>query len=142
MTTIVTRLGKGLPLTYAEMDANLTNLNNDKVEVTTFAAHLTNPTDAHDASAISLLDTGNYFTSATVEGALAEIGASGVSFSYFTQSRNITAPNATVPAHSFSVNGAEVNIDAVFSPKGTGAILAQVPNGTLAGGNKRGNNAV
>lgn len=34
MTTIVTRSGKGSALTTAEMDANLTNLNTDKVETT------------------------------------------------------------------------------------------------------------
>lgn len=33
MTTIVTRAGKGSPLTNAEMDANLTNLNSGKAEV-------------------------------------------------------------------------------------------------------------
>ncbi len=32
MTTIVTRLSKGAPLTNTEMDANLNNLNNDKLE--------------------------------------------------------------------------------------------------------------
>lgn len=32
MTTIVTRAGKGSPLTNAEMDQNLINLNNDKLE--------------------------------------------------------------------------------------------------------------
>ncbi len=32
MATIVTRAGKGSPLTNAEVDANFTNLNNDKVE--------------------------------------------------------------------------------------------------------------
>ena len=37
MTTIVTRAGKGTALTFAEMDANLTNLNNDKVEANTNA---------------------------------------------------------------------------------------------------------
>ena len=35
MTTIVTRSGKGSPLTNTEMDANLNNLNNDKQEVAT-----------------------------------------------------------------------------------------------------------
>jgi hypothetical protein len=35
MTTIVTRSGKGSPLTNNEMDANLNNLNNDKQEVST-----------------------------------------------------------------------------------------------------------
>ena len=32
MTTIVTRSGKGSPLTNTEVDANFTNLNTDKVE--------------------------------------------------------------------------------------------------------------
>ena len=32
MTTIVTRAGKGAPLTWAEADANFTNLNNNKIE--------------------------------------------------------------------------------------------------------------
>ena len=34
MTTIVTRAGKGTPLTNAEVDANFTNLNDDKLEAT------------------------------------------------------------------------------------------------------------
>lgn len=33
MTTIITRLGKGSPLTWTEADANFTNLNTDKAEV-------------------------------------------------------------------------------------------------------------
>jgi len=32
MSTIVTRAGKGSPLTHVEVDANFTNLNTDKVE--------------------------------------------------------------------------------------------------------------
>ena len=35
MTTIVTRAGKGSPLTQVEMDANFTNLNSDKAGYTT-----------------------------------------------------------------------------------------------------------
>lgn len=37
MTTIVTRAGKGSPLTNSEMDANLNNLNNDKLEAAAIA---------------------------------------------------------------------------------------------------------
>jgi hypothetical protein len=37
MSTIVTRAGKGTPLTNAEVDANFTNLNTDKVETVTSA---------------------------------------------------------------------------------------------------------
>jgi len=48
MTTIVTRAGKGAALTYAEMDANFTNLNNDKVEVAYLTA--TNTTNTPSGS--------------------------------------------------------------------------------------------
>ena len=43
MTTIVTRAGKGSPLTNSEMDTNLNNLNTDKIEATQ-AVTLTNKT--------------------------------------------------------------------------------------------------
>ncbi len=42
-------------------------------------AHVTDATDAHDASAISILDTGGYYTGTDVEAALQEIGAAGAS---------------------------------------------------------------
>jgi len=38
MATIVTRSGKGSPLTHTEVDANFTNLNNDKQEILTEGA--------------------------------------------------------------------------------------------------------
>lgn len=46
MTTIVTRAGKGSPLTNTEMDTNLTNLNNDKVETSALSSYapLASPT--------------------------------------------------------------------------------------------------
>ncbi len=49
MATIVTRSGKGSPLTNTEVDANFTNLNTDKVEtstITTFGASLVDDADA------------------------------------------------------------------------------------------------
>ena len=54
-----------------------------------------------------------------------------------------TSPNATVPVIAISepVNSetaALVNADLALVAKGTGATLAQVPDGTTAGGNKRG----
>lgn len=42
MSTIVTRTGKGAPLTHAEMDANFTNLNNDKLEKSNNLSDLSN----------------------------------------------------------------------------------------------------
>jgi hypothetical protein len=61
---------------------------------------------------------------------------------YFEPIRNNTGINASKPVHQLKVLGAESDIDIAISSKGTGAILAQIPDGTVAGGNKRGNNAV
>lgn len=58
MTTIVTRAGKGSPLTNTEMDTNLTNLNSDKLEVATAAATY-QPLDS-DLTAIAALATLGY----------------------------------------------------------------------------------
>tara|TARA_R100000655_G_scaffold94022_1_gene135412 strand:+ start:7845 stop:8069 length:225 start_codon:yes stop_codon:yes gene_type:complete len=54
MATIVTRSGKGSPLTNNEVDANFTNLNTDKVEtstISTFGASLIDDADAATARA-------------------------------------------------------------------------------------------
>ena len=55
MTTIVTRAGKGLPLTWNEVDANFTNLNNDKAENTDVAlkAPIASPTFTGTVSGIT-----------------------------------------------------------------------------------------
>jgi hypothetical protein len=60
----------------------------------------------------------------------------GVNF--VTQTRTVSAPNATVPAHRLYASAAETDVDLVLSPKGTGALLCHVPDGTANAGNKRG----
>lgn len=64
------------------------------------------------------------------------------SLSYFSEARSSTAPNNTVPVHSFTTIGTEANIDVSLVPKGLGALLTSVPDGTIAGGNKRGSQAI
>ena len=46
MTTIVTRSGKGSPLSWVDGDANFNNLNNDKLETTNNLSDVTNTTTA------------------------------------------------------------------------------------------------
>jgi hypothetical protein len=58
-----------------------------------------------------------------------------------------TGANATIPAFkaiAANASGASgyANIDMVLQPKGTGALLASLPDNTVVGGNKRGSNAV
>lgn len=98
MTTIITRLGKGSPLTNAEMDANLTNLNNDKLEVSAFEAikdatgepmGFVNRTD----SAISFNNTNRTFTIQPVSVSY-EIWTKGVK-RIITTANSIAVPNTT-----------------------------------------------
>lgn len=58
------------------------------------------------------------------------------------ESRSASGVNATIPAHSLTAVGAESDIDLVLSPKGLGAFSLHVPDGTVDGGNKRGESAV
>ena len=62
MSTIVTRSGKGSPLSWLEMDTNLTNLNNDKVETSVLgnAAFKNTGTGAIDVATGDHLHTGVY----------------------------------------------------------------------------------
>lgn len=61
---------------------------------------------------------------------------------YMVESRNVSAPNASVPSHNIVATGSETNIDAAIVPKGTGAFQLAIPDNGTTGGNKRGTNAV
>jgi hypothetical protein len=61
---------------------------------------------------------------------------------YFTDAENTTGVNASKPVNALIVANAGTNVDVALSPKGSGAVLAQIPDGTATGGNKRGTNAV
>lgn len=55
----------------------------------------------------------------------------------FTGSQNSTGVNITVNASRLLADATSVNADIVLQPKGQGAVLAQLPDGTTTGGNKR-----
>jgi hypothetical protein len=56
----------------------------------------------------------------------------------FQESQNTSAPNATINVSAITSVAASTNADVAFVAKGTGATLAQVPDSTTTGGNKRG----
>ncbi len=67
---------------------------------------------------------------------------SAAGLTYFTDAEDATGVNASVPVNALIVANAGTNVDVALSPKGTGAVLAQIPDGTTTGGNKRGTYAV
>lgn len=60
----------------------------------------------------------------------------------FTEAESTASPNDTVYVDSLTAAGASTNADAAIVPKGTGALLANIPDSTATGGNKRGTRAV
>lgn len=63
----------------------------------------------------------------------------GGGLTHFVESEETASPNDTVPVDALTATDASyTDIDVALVAKGTGATLAQVPNGTTAGGNKRG----
>jgi len=60
----------------------------------------------------------------------------------FTGSQNTASPNATVNASRLLVSATSVNADFVLQPKGNGSVLAQLPDSTATGGDKRDQNSV
>jgi len=63
---------------------------------------------------------------------------SSAGLTYFADAESTTSPNNTVYVDSLTVQGSSTNVDAALVAKGSGATLAQIPDGTSTGGNKRG----
>ena len=92
-------------------------------------------------NAITLTTTGTS-GAATLVGATLNIPQYIGGLTYFTEAQNTSAPNATTPVDSLTAVSAATNADFAIIPKGNGAILAAIPDGTVTGGNKRGQYAV
>ena len=129
MSTIVTRAGKGSPLTHNEVDANFTNLNTDKVEKT--SAAITGGT----------INGTTIGATTTASGKFSTLEATGTSTLGTASSQYIQAEGGAT-AVLLSAQGSGTNIPLALQPKGTGAIQAQATTSTAAGGNVRGANAV
>ena len=79
-------------------------------------------------------------TNLSITGTTLNAASGGLSF--FTESQNTSAPNATIPANRLiPVNGSG-SADTVIGTKLDGALLNVIPDNTATGGNKRGINAI
>jgi hypothetical protein len=124
MSTIVTRVGKGSTLTYAEADANFTNLNTDKYQITgvgtssnldEFAA--VNPTTA----GLALLDD------ATASDQLTTLGGTTAGKAVFTAATVAAAQQAIgvevgVDVQAYDVDTAKLDVDQAWTGAQRGTV--------------------
>lgn len=68
-------------------------------------------------------------------------GAIVPGLTYFTETRSTSGVNGSVYVSQLVPVATTTNADLAIVPKGAGALLAQTPDGTATGGNKRGNYA-
>jgi hypothetical protein len=119
MSTIVTRAGKGSPLTHVEVDANFTNLNTDKVEKT--AADITGGTINGTTIGATTPATGKFTTlEATGNTDLGTGSANYIDVS----------GGATTVAPVISAQGTDTNINLNLTAKGTGSVNLRTNTGT------------
>ena len=133
----------------AGTNITLTENNDGSNETLTVTA-----TDTNDAAKVSANDTTAGFLNGKLvagtnitftennDGANETLTIAASGLTGFTASQNTASPNNTVNASRLLVDATSTNADAVIQPKGTGALLARLPDGAVTGGNKRGTNAV
>jgi hypothetical protein len=120
MSTIVTRSGKGSPLTHVEVDANFTNLNTDKIQSGNTVAALT----VTSATVVDLAVTG--ITSFD--------GAQGTAGQVLTSAGTGNTPTWATVSGSISVTGGDLTLSGNTGTAITNATLATVNSNTGAFG--------
>jgi hypothetical protein len=116
MSTIVTRSGKGSPLTHVEVDANFTNLNTDKIQSGNTVAALT----VTSATVVDLAVTG--ITSFD--------GAQGTAGQVLTSAGTGNTPTWATVSGSISVTGGDLTLSGNTGTAITNATLATVNSNT------------
>lgn len=139
MSTIVTRSGKGSPLTFAEVDSNFTNLNSDKYQA---GGALGTPSSGTLTNCTGLTNGGLVNSSITINGTAVSLGGSvttpsgtvtSVTGTSPVVSSGGTTPAISMPAATTSVNGYLTSTDwNTFNGKySTGDALGTPSSGTL-----------
>ena len=105
MTTIVTRSGKGAPLTNTEVDTNFTNLNDDKLETTTIGVTV----QAYDADTAKL-DTQQSWTKAQRPSTSVETAPSSNTVTWDLTTDQVFRINLNASITTFNLTGTLSNL--------------------------------
>ena len=114
MSTIVTRSGKGSPLTHNEVDTNFTNLNTDKVEKT--AADITGGTINNTTVGATTPSTGVFTTLTAQNETLVGTGQNLLLYSEVLNDTSWTtnSPNVTISANATTAPNGTTTADKVI----------------------------
>lgn len=120
MSTIVTRAGKGSPLTHNEVDANFTNLNTDKIESgNTVASLIITSADINGGT----VDNATIGGSTPAAGTFTTLTANSTSQFGKSSANYIQADGAATTLNPIiSIAGSDTNVSMVLKPQGTGAL--------------------
>lgn len=150
MSTIVTRAGKGSPLSNTEMDSNLTNLNNDKLEasaigvsIQAYSANLTTYAGtAPTAAGLALLDDVNASAQRTTLGVA--IGTDVLAYVAPGTSGNVLTSNgsawtSSAPAGSGAPTGSVFDYVGTTAPTGYVLLSGRTIGSGSSGATERAN---
>lgn len=137
-TTTITALGTVQAGTrrVVVFDGVLTLTHNATSLILPTGANIT--TAAGDIATFVSEGSGNWRCAVYQRASGAALSSSGGGLTNWTDSISTSSPNASTPVASLTASNAATNVDVALSPKGSGSILAHVPDGTTARGNKRG----
>ena len=94
-----------------------TNLTSDEVEAL-IDAHIDDPVDAHDASAVSIADAGGWFTATTAEAAMQELAAKAIGYQAHGNTGTTETFDAAIGWHSATLND-DCTLTLTANPTGT-----------------------
>lgn len=123
-----------LSTTLSQLNTALSDANLIPEAGGTFTGDISVPDEAYDST--NWNGSLEVPTKNAIRDKIESMSAGGLT--YWTETYSNSSPNDTVQAVRLKVTSSDTNIDAVLSAKGNGATLADLPDGTTTGGDKRG----